>query len=87
MFLTFGQYSTLTAVRQCLTWDQLAEQTSFDQLMVKYYVMGLLNSGLVVANYDEDENDVCYQLTPEGADCVREYERNNPELTIRQMIW
>lgn len=86
MILTFGQYSTLTAMRRCVTRDQLAAQTSFDQLMVKYYIMVLLNSGLVKASYDEDDNEVCYRLTEAGVDCIREYERTNPELTIRRII-
>jgi predicted transcriptional regulator len=86
MVLTFGQYSTLAAIRRCVTREQLAAQTSFDQLMVKYYIMVLLNSGLVVANYDEEDNDLCYQLTEAGIDCIHDYERSNPELTIRRMI-
>jgi predicted transcriptional regulator len=86
MVLTFGQYSTLAAMRRCVTREQLAAQTSFDQLMVKYYIMVLINSGLVAASYDEDDNELCYKLTEAGVDCIWDYERSNPELTIRRMI-
>lgn len=82
MILTFGQYSTLTATRQCVTHDQLASKTEFDRMMVSYYVAVLVSNGLVTVKEYDDKT--CYQLTEEGAACLEEYERYNPELTIRR---
>ncbi len=86
--ITFGQYNTLNALsatRQCVTVDQLCAQTQFQQMMVRYYIAALLNSGLITAS-DVDDDSVCYELTEAGVNCLDEYERYNPELTIRRSI-
>lgn len=87
--ITFGQYNTLNALnatRHCVTFDQLCAQTQFQQMMVRYYVAALLNSGLITAS-DEDEDDaVCYRLTEDGVTCLEEYERHNPELSITRAM-
>ncbi len=84
MTLTFGQYSTLSATRHCITQDQLTSQTEFDRLMISYYITVLLGNGLIMAK--QGHNSTCYKLTEAGEICLDEYERFNPELTIRRIL-
>ncbi len=84
--ITFGQYNTLYATRQCVTINQLCVKTEFQKMMVRYYIAVLLDSGLIEANHDPAENETCYQLTEAGISCLDEYERHNPELTIARSI-
>ena len=85
MFITFAQYSILMASQHRATYSQLERKTNFDHLMVNYYTMGLLNVGLISASDKEGTAATYYQLTDEGASCIREYERANPELVIKFM--
>lgn len=83
MFITFAQYSILMASEHRVTYSQLEKKTNFDHLMVNYYTMGLLNIGLISASDKDGAESTYYQLTDEGASCIREYERANPELVIK----
>lgn len=85
MFITFAQYSILMASQHRATYSQLERKTNFDHLMVNYYTMGLLNIGLISASDKEGTESTYYQLTDEGHNCIREYERANPELIIKFM--
>ncbi len=78
--LTFGQYNILAATRQRITHDQLTLQTEFNDLMVRYYLTGLLANGLITATDDGDAPR--YELTDSGRSCLIDYERHNPELTV-----
>lgn len=84
--ITFGQYNTLHATRQQVTLDQLCSQTDLQQMMVRYYVAGLLKSGLIVACTDLGDSTTRYVLTDAGVACLDEYERHNPELTLTRTI-
>ena len=83
MFITFAQYSILTASQHRVTYSQLEQKTHFDRLMVKYYMMGLLNIGLISASDREGSESTFYQMTDMGEKCIREYEMANPELIIK----
>lgn len=83
MIITFAQYSLLTAAQRSATYRQLEQKTNFDQLMVDYYIMGLINIGLIKAT-DENRNEhTRYELTESGEQCLDEYERANPDLVIK----
>lgn len=80
MFITFGQYNVLAATRYQVTRSQLAEHTAFNDLMVSYYMTGLLAHELIVAS--DDKGVTRYHLTEAGISCLTEYERHNPELAV-----
>ena len=82
MVLTFAQYSILKATYNCATYSQMEKQTSFDQLIIRYYIMGLLNIGLIKAVGQSDSETTCYELTDLGLTYIDEYERYNPALII-----
>lgn len=84
MILTFGQYSTLVAARHRVTRETLAQQTTFNDLLVSYYVAGLLATGLLIAVSKGDNPG--YELTEAGRLCLVDYERNNPELSIKKTL-
>lgn len=84
MMLTFGQYNTLAITRQRVTRNQLALQTEFNDLMLTYYITGLLSTGLVTAI--ESTRETCYELTATGMNCLADYERQNPELTLTRAL-
>lgn len=85
MVLTFAQYSILKATYTCATYSQVESQTSFDRLMIRYYIMGLLSIGLINAVGHFDNETTCYELTSFGLTCVEEYERSNPSLIINKL--
>ena len=84
MVLTFAQYSILKATYTCATYSQVENQTSFDRLMIRYYIVGLLSIGLINAIGQVDNETTCYELTSLGLTSVDEYERSNPSLIINR---
>lgn len=82
MVLTFGHYKLLTLTRQCVSYNQLVEQTNFDRLLVSYYIAGLIGSGLITIS--EHEDDICYKLAETAVTYIEEYERANPTLMIKR---
>ena len=83
MVITFAQYSILTAAQRSATHHQLKQKTNFDQLMLDYYIMGLVNVGLIKATDDIGNEFTRYELTALGEQCLDEYERANPALVIK----
>lgn len=86
MIITFAQYRILTAAYHCATSSQLEQQTSFDRMMISYYIMGLLSIGLLKASDENASETTCYELTDLGVDYIDEYERANPDLVIKRAI-
>ena len=82
--LTFGQYNTLAATRHHVTHDQLTSQTAFNELMVNYYIAGLLAGGLITAV--GNGRTTRYELTEAGMTCLIDYERHNPELSVARLF-
>lgn len=82
MVLTFGQYSILTAVRQCTTCYQLAAYTNFSQSMVSSIIDGLLKNGLLMIANSYGNSD-SYEITAKGFNLAEQYERANPALIIK----
>ncbi|MBC8152216.1 MAG: hypothetical protein H7Z72_04835 [Bacteroidetes bacterium] len=85
MILTFGQYNTLVAAHRRVAHDQLTQQTEFTELMISYYLSGLLANGLITAI--DDEADMHYKLTDTGIQCLIDYERQNPELIVARTLY
>ena len=83
MVLTFAQYSILKATYTCATYSQVEKQTSFDRMMISYYILGLLSVGLIKAIEQSDTETTCYKLTDFGITSIDEYERSNPLLIIK----
>ncbi|MVM34692.1 hypothetical protein GO755_31985 [Spirosoma sp. HMF4905] len=79
MTLTFAQYSILKATIRGVTYRQLEQETSFNHLIINYYIKGLLAIGLIKKGTETSS----YQLTDEGENCIDEYERANPALIIK----
>jgi predicted transcriptional regulator len=84
MIITFAQYSILLATYQCATYSQVARQTTFDRMMISYYIMGLCSIGLINASDDTASENTCYELTDLGISYIEEYERANPDLVIKK---
>jgi predicted transcriptional regulator len=85
MILTFAQYSILTATYTCATYSQLEQKTHFDRLMIQYYILGLLNIGLIRASDQVPSETTCYELTDMGLAYIEDYERANPALIIKHL--
>ena len=86
MIITFAQYSILTATYRCATYSQVAKQTSFDRMMIIYYIMGLISIGLIKASDESPNETTCYELTELGMMYIDEYERANPALIIKKAV-
>ena len=87
MILTFAQYSILTVSYKWVTRSQLEKQTNFDHLMIDYYLVGLVNIGLIKASDGEGNENTRYQLTDTGINSLEEYERANPDLVIKRRTY
>lgn len=85
MLLTFGQYHTLTATVKPVTYQQLTKETPFDDLVIRYYIAGLLAGGLIRRIEDQSVNATYYQLTELGHTCILEYEQQNPALIVKRV--
>ncbi|GAB3730199.1 hypothetical protein [Spirosoma lituiforme] len=86
MIITFAQYSILTATYRCATYSQVEKQTSFDRMMIRYYIMGLVNIGLIKASDERPNEATCYELTELGRAYIDDYERANPALVIKNNV-
>ena len=86
MIITFAQYSILMATQRCATFSQVEQQTSFDRMMIDYYIMGLLNIGLLKASDEIANETTCYELTDLGENYIDDYERANPDLIIKRFV-
>lgn len=74
------------ATYRCATCSQVAQQTSFDRMMINYYIMGLLNIGLLKASDGNANETTCYELTDLGLSYIDDYERANPDLIIKRFV-
>lgn len=86
MIITFAQYSILTATYRCATYSQVERQTSFDRMMISYYIMGLVSIGLIKASDENSSATTCYELTELGITYIDDYERANPDLIIKKAL-
>lgn len=86
MIITFAQYSILTATYRCATYSQVEKQTSFNRMMISYYIMGLVRIGLIRASDESPSETTCYELTELGMMYIDEYERANPALIIKKVL-
>ncbi len=86
MVITFAQYSILTATYRCATYSQVEKWTSFDRMMIDYYIMGMLNIGLIKASDENASDTTCYELTDIGVSYIEDYERANPNLIIKRSV-
>lgn len=87
MVITFAQYSILTATYRGATFHEVANKTTFDQMMVNYYMTGLLNIGLIKMVSKADSEAISYELTDLGISYIEDYERANPELVIKRTVY
>lgn len=85
MNITFAQYSILMAAQNRANYSQLEQKTKFDHMLISYYIMGLLNVGLLSASDQEANENTYYQLTDEGEKSIEEYEHANPDLVIKSV--
>ena len=86
MIITFAQYSILTATYRSATCSQVEKQTSFDRMMISYYIMGLVSVGLIKASDERPSETTCYKLTDLGVTYIDDYERANPDLVIKRVM-
>ncbi|GAB2520568.1 hypothetical protein [Spirosoma aerophilum] len=86
MIITFAQYSILTATYNGATSSQVQQQTSFDQMMISYYILGLVSIGLLKASDENADEITRYELTELGEAYIDDYERANPALVIKKDI-
>ena len=86
MIITFAQYSILTATYRCATCSQVEKRTSFDRMMISYYIMGLVSVGLIKASDESPNETTCYELTDLGMTYIDDYERANPDLVIKRAM-
>jgi predicted transcriptional regulator len=86
MIITFAQYSILSSTYHGATCRQIQQQTSFDQMMISYYIMGLVKIGLLKGSDDNADEDTRYKLTELGETYIDDYERANPALVIKKDI-
>lgn len=87
MIITFAQYSILTATYRRATCSQVEKRTSFDRMMISYYIMGLVSVGLIMASDESPNETTCYELTNLGMTYIDEYERANPDLVIKRTLF
>lgn len=83
MILTFAQYRILLATQNCMTYSQIEHYIDFDHMLISLCFRELLTAGLVTISNNKGIGQPCCKLTDAGEKCIEEYERANPELTIR----
>ncbi|SOD96470.1 hypothetical protein [Spirosoma fluviale] len=87
MIITFAQYCILTATYGGATACEVQRKTTLNQLMIDYYLNGLLKSELVEIAQKKAAEPLCYKVSELGLDCIDDYERANSELVIRRATY